>query len=150
MKKGNTWYIIDYGLMKHKKFPKNFDDRSRNDFFTDALALLDETHLSHIGWLGFEKQKFKPNSFKHVVKIIKKSDVYPEIEKKLPKGISKDFKEYFIERICGLEYFDVFRKAFGAPDKMKIDPSISLIPMKKFYKIINNISDFEKNPVKYL
>jgi serine/threonine protein kinase len=136
------WYIIDYGSVKHKSQKTSEEDKREDKKYNggDLILLIDMCIYSPIKVLGFEKGEFKTSSYKQVIDYIKKSSSYPLIKQKIKhvKGYSNEFLLYY----CELYYFNIFRKALGAPDNMKIENSklcISKLILRKIERLITNI-----------
>lgn len=131
------WYLIDYGLIRHKSWKKNKQDirEYKSHKSNDIMSLINLSIHSPIKHAGFVENKFKVPKFKTVMRSIKKSSCYPEL-KLMVKNIKTKWKDDFIEKYCELYYFDIFRKAFGAPDTMILTPSKLCISEKMLKKMI--------------
>lgn len=128
--RNKSWYIIDYGLVKNKRWPNNADDKHANN--SDFIALAELAVHSPIKMAAWDENKFKPRSFISVVGAIKKTPAYAEIK----KMIGKKHHDSMVELLCEVYHFDTFRKAFGAPKKMEIPPSRLCISDAKFKELL--------------
>ena len=119
--------------MENYEEDKRENKKSNNN---DLLSLIDISIYSPIKVLGFEKGKFIHKPYKQIVNSIKKSTAWLDIKEKIinvPNKHKDDISLYY----CELYYFDIFKKAFGAPDSMKIEKSRMCISEKLFTEIIN-------------
>lgn len=132
MFKGNKWFLIDYGLVGHRSWKTSQEDKreGKKDPKNDIRSLIRLSIDSPIKELAWRKKRFKPNSLKKVVKIIRKSRAGGSISKlvsKFPKKYHTELTEIF----CEVHYFDIFKQAFGAHG-LVITPSEICVSKKHF------------------
>ena len=85
------WYLIDYGNICHKKFPKSELDKDiegRNNYCLDLVQFV-KTCVDYESLLKYRrKHNIKLPSIDEFIKNIKKESEYKQIIKHLPKTIN--------------------------------------------------------------
>jgi serine/threonine protein kinase len=121
IKKNNKyqWYIIDYGLIWRKTYPKNYDDKIMNI----SGNLVDCTDIMSLLWTLIKNPAFKYMIDKQIkfppynkfIKHIKNDSRYEKIKQmmKIFKYVNKYTEYYYIDVITILYYSDLWIDAIG-------------------------------------
>ena len=107
------WFLIDYGMISHKSFIKNWHDKYDGGKVNEILKLVKSFTVDKMG-LHIRDKKLKLRPYEEYIKKIKESIHYNDIKKYLPKTTNKRLLNESMVFITKIKYhkFSIYGRGF--------------------------------------
>lgn len=150
MSNGKDFYIIDYGMIKHKSYQNNKHDIAFKKFEVNDFILLLTSVINNPVFDYVEKNNLPLPNLKVFMNRLKKYKEYDDIIKYIPRGTKQSINDELITFLISILHYDIYKECIGYGN-LKFKVIVSEKQLKLLLYCVSHMNDKNYNSIlKYI